>query len=111
MRVWLREMTRRFSFNNYAAGHSASYGTNSSLRDTSSPGQLSAEWSARVGALDVTQFVSFGVDDQFFTTTVTVRNTLSTTLYQVQYMRDINPNYWIQVRYCTSAWLCCLRVG
>ncbi len=64
----------------------------STLRDTSMLGQLSAEWSARVGALDVTQVVSFGVDDQFFTTTVTLRNTLSSPLYNVEYMRNIDPD-------------------
>ncbi len=72
-----------------------------SVSDTSVDG-LSAVW---VGLFGVPKSTSFGVDDLFFTTTVTLQNTGTTVLYEVDHMRNVDPGQ-VQVRWCVVS-VCC----
>ncbi len=65
----------------------------STVLDMSTPDRLAALW---VGTADLTLKVSavtsFTVDDLHITTTVTLENVGAVPLYEVDYMRNINPN-------------------
>ncbi len=63
-----------------------------SVSDTSVDGRLSAVWVGLYGVLKISKSTSFGVDDLFFTTTVTLQNTGTTVLYEVDYMRNVDPD-------------------
>jgi hypothetical protein len=42
--------------------------------------------------IQVSKSTSFGVSDLFFTTSVTLENTGDNTLFEVQYMRNVDPD-------------------
>jgi hypothetical protein len=44
------------------------------------------------GLLKVSKSTSFGVYDLFFTTTVTIQNMHTATLYEIDYMRNVDPD-------------------
>ena len=63
-----------------------------SVSDTSVDGRLSAVWVGLYGVLKISKSTSFGVDDLFFTTTVTLQNTGTSVLYEIDYMRNVDPD-------------------
>jgi hypothetical protein len=64
------------------------------IQDTSVTGKLSAVWLGTVptGVIKISKVVSFGVDDLFFATTVTLKNMGTSTVYEVEYMRTVDPD-------------------
>ena len=60
--------------------------------DTSDEGKLSAVWVGSTPNLKVSKVTSFGVDDLYFTTTVTLKNLGTETLHDVRYMRNVDPD-------------------
>ena len=69
--------------------------------DTSTASRLSTAWvgTAQVGnttsnysAVKVSMSTGFGVNDTYIVSTVTLQNLLPTPLYNVSWMRSINPN-------------------
>ena len=63
-----------------------------SRADTSDEGKLSAVWVGQTGDLKISKVTSFGVEDLYFTTTVTLKNTGSSSLHDVKYMRNVDPD-------------------
>ena len=75
--------------------------TPSVVTDTSTASRLSAAWvgTAVVGnatsnysAVKVSMSTSFGVNDSYFVTTVTLQSLVSTPLYNVSWMRNVDPD-------------------
>ena len=71
------------------------------VMDTSTASRLSAAWvgTAVVGnatsnysAFKVSMSTSFGVNDSYFVTTVTLQSLVSTPLYNVSWMRNVDPD-------------------
>jgi hypothetical protein len=70
------------------------------VTDTSTAERLSAAWIGTASnTLKVSVSTAFGVNDTFFTTTVTMENVGGSTLYEVEYMRNLDPDQE-QVRGC-----------
>ncbi len=65
-----------------------------SIADTSVSGKLSAVWMGidPSGVLKISSVLSFEVDALFFAVTVTLKNLGTTTLYEVEYMRTVDPD-------------------
>ncbi|SNB47923.1 HYR domain-containing protein [Geobacter sp. DSM 9736] len=74
-----------------------------SLAETSSGDTKSALWvgtaNGREGKLDVTQNVSFNVNDLFFTMNVVFTNTGTSTLHALKYMRNVDPDQEVELPY------------
>lgn len=62
------------------------------VADASTPDRLSATWVGSRGSLKISSSTSFGVSDLFFTTTVTLENIGTSRLYEVEYMRNVDPD-------------------
>ncbi len=63
------------------------------VTDTSTESRLSAAWVGYAGApLKASMSTAFGVNDTYFTTTVTLQNVGSSTLYNVNWMRNVDPD-------------------
>ncbi|MBR9829351.1 MAG: DUF4347 domain-containing protein, partial [Oceanospirillales bacterium] len=81
-----------FSKLNGNSGNATSL-TDITLTDTSSGDNLSVTFAATISnTLRVEQTHSFGVDDKFFKTTVTLTNITGSTLTDVRYMRSFDPD-------------------
>ncbi len=79
------------SFNNARLRNDFQFPSTST--DTSSGGTLSATTSGTVNsALGFKQVISMGISDKEFATTVTLTNTTGDTLYDVRYMRNLDPD-------------------
>lgn len=65
-----------------------------SIADQSAGSSLQAQWQGTTsdGKLRVKQVVSFGVDDKFYKTTVTLTNAGAVNLNNVRYMRSFDPD-------------------
>ncbi|MEG0611538.1 MAG: InlB B-repeat-containing protein, partial [Clostridium sp.] len=68
--------------------------TNISTRDTSSGNTLSATTVGITndGKLEITQVVSFDVNDKYFNINVTYRNLSDATIYDARYLRSVDPD-------------------
>ena len=63
------------------------------VADTSTPSRLSAAWIGTAGgALKVSMSTGFGVNDLYFTNTVTLQNVGDVVLYQIDWMRNVDPD-------------------
>ena len=62
------------------------------VADTSTSTRLSAAWVGVAGDLKISKSTSFGVSDMFFTTSVTLENVGDNTLFNVAYMRNVDPD-------------------
>ena len=63
------------------------------MADISTDARLKASWTgADAQGLEVQQVVSFDPDNTYFQVTVTLTNTSSATLYDVRYMRNVDPD-------------------
>jgi hypothetical protein len=77
--------------------------TPSFVSDTSVTGRLSAVWVGQAANLKVSKSTSFGVNDLYFTTTVTLQNMGTTQMTAVNYMRNVDPDQeqvWCGVGAC-----------
>jgi hypothetical protein len=67
--------------------------TPTNIADTSSSSRLSSTWVGRAsGLLKVSMSTGFGVNDTYFTTTVTLQNVGTQPLYNVDWMRNVDPD-------------------
>ncbi|MGB9620428.1 MAG: hypothetical protein ACPL7K_08455, partial [Armatimonadota bacterium] len=69
--------------------------TRESIADVSTSSVLGAQWVGHTGGgnnLRVTQVVQFQYDQRFFRNTITLRNTGTTPLESVRYMRNVDPD-------------------
>jgi hypothetical protein len=66
--------------------------TPSFVSDTSVTGRLSAVWVGQAANLKVSKSTSFGVNDLYFTTTVTLQNMGTVQMTAVNYMRNVDPD-------------------
>ena len=62
------------------------------VADTSTESRLSAAWVGTADSIKVSMSTGFGVDDLYFTTTVTLENVASTPVYNVNWMRNVDPD-------------------
>jgi hypothetical protein len=62
------------------------------VADTSTETRLSASWIGTGGMLKVSKSTSFGVNDLYFTTSVTLENVGDNTIFDVAYMRNVDPD-------------------
>ena len=90
------------------------------VMDTSTTSRLSAAWvgtakyntTPAVSVLKVAMSTGFAVNDTYLTSTVTLQNLLSTPLYNVSWMRSIDPdNDAVRPPSCVSfyGWWCTYR--
>jgi hypothetical protein len=64
-----------------------------SVEDASTTTRLTAKWSGQAAeGLKVEQTVSFDPDDTYLKVTITLTNTSAQTLFDVRYMRNVDPD-------------------
>ncbi len=94
--------------------------TPTNVADTSSSSRLSSTWVGLAsGLLKVSMSTGFGVNDTYFTTTVTLQNVGTQPLYNVDWMRNVDPDQEHVSELCScimavcKQWRCevvCVRV-